>query len=160
MSKTILNSGYQKKNPKHKALLQNLAKEITKECFRNSYLESLHKGISPYSKTNDYTDVHIITPEGSIPWNELSRINNEEMQRLIVEVVDRVYTVLNNLTYSSFSDMFKETLNRQEMTPEWINPKVINKTILKNEDHYWNDRVVSAKKHQKEFYRKTHDNLK
>lgn len=62
--------------------LTNKEKRIV-ECFvsaaRNSELENLHTGITPSSKTGDFTDVKVVTPYGEIPWNELSRISDSEM---------------------------------------------------------------------------------
>ncbi|TPN87087.1 hypothetical protein [Aquimarina algicola] len=160
MNKKIINSSYLKNDPKHDKFLQNLAKQITLECFRNSYLEDLHKGVSPYTKTGDYSDVKIITPKGEISWNELSRINNEEMQRLIVEVVDRVFTAIDNLTYPSFSKELRGFINKNEIAPEWVTPKLITNDIFKDEDLYWENRVASAKEHQKNFRKRILDNLK
>ena len=34
----------------------------------NTELEDLHAGISPSSKTGDYTDVKVVTPYGEIKW--------------------------------------------------------------------------------------------
>jgi hypothetical protein len=56
----------------------HLVKFVALECFRNSKLEELHTGKSPRSKTGDYSDVKVVTPYGEIPWNELSRLNNDE----------------------------------------------------------------------------------
>ena len=61
---------------------------------RNSQLEDLHTGISPDSATGDYTDVKVVTPYGEIPWPGVSRLSDAEMKRLMMQVVDRVYTML------------------------------------------------------------------
>lgn len=56
-------------------------------------LEDLHAGKFPASKTGDYSDVKVIDGEGrEIAWNELSRLNNDEMKVLIKQIVNRVYT--------------------------------------------------------------------
>jgi len=47
-------------------------------CFPNSKLENLHARKSPRSKTGDYTDVKVVTPYGEIPWNEVSRLNDDD----------------------------------------------------------------------------------
>ncbi|PYX54081.1 MAG: hypothetical protein DMG76_23095 [Acidobacteria bacterium] len=31
----------------------------------------------------------VVTPYGEIPWNELSRLNNDEMKELMIDVVNR-----------------------------------------------------------------------
>jgi hypothetical protein len=55
-----------------------LAKLMALHCFPNSKLENLHAGKSPRSKTGDYTDVKVVTPYGEIPWNEVSRLNDDD----------------------------------------------------------------------------------
>jgi hypothetical protein len=71
-----------------------LATNLVVNCVRNTYLEDLHAGKVPSSKTGDYTDVKVVTPYGEIPWNELSRLSNDEMKTLMIEVVDKVFTYL------------------------------------------------------------------
>ncbi len=63
-------------------------------CVRNSSLEDLHAGIFPSSKTGDYTDVKVVSPYGEIAWNRVSRISDEEMQRLSADIVNLLYTFL------------------------------------------------------------------
>jgi hypothetical protein len=75
-----------KSNP---VLRRHLAKFIALECFRNSNLEERHTGKSPSPKTGDYSNVKVVTPYGDIPWNELSRLNNHEMKKLMIDVVNR-----------------------------------------------------------------------
>lgn len=53
--------------------------ELFVGAARNSELENLHAGITPSSKTGDFTDVKVVTPFGEIPWNKLSRISDAEM---------------------------------------------------------------------------------
>ncbi|UTU07743.1 hypothetical protein CcrC1_gp059c [Caulobacter phage C1] len=64
-------------------------------CVRNTQLEDLHAGIFPSSKTGDYSDVKVVSPYGEIAWNDLSRISDEEMKSLMIEIVDRVFTYLS-----------------------------------------------------------------
>ena len=70
-------------------LQQRLAKYMVLQCFRNSMLEDLHAGISPSSAAGDYSDVTVSSPYGVIPWPKVSRLNDDEMKRLIIDVVDR-----------------------------------------------------------------------
>jgi hypothetical protein len=49
------------------ALQQRLAKLRVLQCFRNSFLEDLHAGVSPSSAAGDYTDVLVSSPYGTIP---------------------------------------------------------------------------------------------
>jgi hypothetical protein len=37
------------------------------------------------------------SPFGEIPWPQVSRVNDEEMKRLMIDVVDRVYRFLHLL---------------------------------------------------------------
>ena len=78
-------------------LQQRLAKYLVLQCFRNSILEDLHAGTSPSSASGDYSDVSVSIPYGVIPWSEVSRLNDDEMKRLIIDVVDRTYGFLHTL---------------------------------------------------------------
>jgi hypothetical protein len=75
--------------------LTRLAKSLVEVCVRNTGLEDLHAGIFPATETGDYSDVKVISPFGEIPWTKLSRISDEEMKRLMIEIVDRVFTFLS-----------------------------------------------------------------
>ncbi|MCI8554728.1 MAG: hypothetical protein HFJ80_07285 [Clostridiales bacterium] len=74
----------------------------------NTELEDLHAGISPVSKTGDYTDVKVVTPYGEIGWNELSRINDKEMRSLMLSVERALEAVL--CSYESLNHQQKEIL--------------------------------------------------
>lgn len=64
-------------------------------CVRNTYLEEVHSGQSPVSKTGDFSDVFVIDAEGSrIAWTEVSKISDDEMRRFLKQVVNRLYTWL------------------------------------------------------------------
>ena len=77
----------QKINEQKLQELQNLAKLLTVTGVRNNTgLENLHSGITPSSKTGDYTDVKIVTPYGEIEWNQLSRISDKEMRSLMLSI--------------------------------------------------------------------------
>jgi hypothetical protein len=71
-----------------------LAKSIAVLCVRNTFLEDLHSGITPSSVSGDYSDVKVVTPYGEIPWCKLSRLSDDEMKRLMKEIVDKIYTFL------------------------------------------------------------------
>ena len=74
-----------------------LATMLAFHCVRNSYLEDLHAGMFPSSKTGDYTDVKVVSPYGETAWNRVGRISDEEMQRLSEDIVNRLYTFLFHL---------------------------------------------------------------
>lgn len=60
-------------------------------CIRdNTPLENLHCGKSPSSKKGDFSDVKVISPYGEIAWNELSRINDDEMRELMLKIEENL----------------------------------------------------------------------
>lgn len=75
-------------------IAEKLAKMLAFYCVRNSSLEVLHAGTFPSSHTGDYTDVKVVSPYGEIAWSQVGRISDEEMQPLMEEIVDRLYTFL------------------------------------------------------------------
>lgn len=74
-----------------------LARYIALHGVRNTELEELHIGIIPSSKTGDYSDVKVVTPYGEIEWNEISRISDQEMRKLMLDVEKRIYYVLEQI---------------------------------------------------------------
>ncbi|WP_205685432.1 hypothetical protein [Caulobacter zeae] len=76
--------------------LSALALALVETGFRNSRLEELHAGVSPDTAVGDYSDVKVVTPYGEIAWSRVSRLDDEEMKALMIEVVDRVYTMLTH----------------------------------------------------------------
>lgn len=67
---------------------------LVEQCVRNTGLEDFHAGVTPSSATGDYSDVKVVTPYGEIPWANLSRISDEEMKVLMIEVTNKVFTFL------------------------------------------------------------------
>ena len=55
-------------NDSDKALAALLAKSIAALCVRNTFLEDLHSGTTPSSRSGDFSDVKVVTPFGEIPW--------------------------------------------------------------------------------------------
>ena len=48
-------------------------------CVRQSRLETLHRGLSPITRTGDYSDVVVVDADGRrIPWPEVSRFDEAE----------------------------------------------------------------------------------
>lgn len=66
------------------------ARLLARDTVRNTYLEDLHGGTFPSSKKGDYSDVYVISPYGKIPWKKLSRISDEEMRKLMLEVEENI----------------------------------------------------------------------
>ena len=83
-----------------------LAKSIAVLCVRNTFLEDLHCGITPSSKSGDFSDVKVVTPYGEIPWCKLSRLSDDEMKRLMKEIVDKIYTFLCRQEDPDFLEVF------------------------------------------------------
>ncbi len=113
-----------KKNAEH------LAKAIALACVRNGFIEELHSGKVAESQAGDYSDVKVITPDREIPWNELSRISNDEMKHLMKEVVNRVYTVLLNFEDEAFLNALLSMGNRH--TQKWDKPEELPDFVLRN----------------------------
>jgi hypothetical protein len=105
------------------------AKVMTAACVRRGYLEKLHSGITPLTKTGDYSDVKVIDADGhEIPWNQGSRINQDEMKTLIIGVVNRIHTFLSRTFLCSFGDReFNRALERSALpwTKTWDEPKYL-----------------------------------
>ena len=74
--------------------LERLTLSLVETCVRNTQLENLHAGRFPASAAGDWSDVTVVTPDGDIPWTEVSRISDAEMKVLMIEIVDRLYTYL------------------------------------------------------------------
>ena len=100
---------------------KRLALGIALCCVRNTSLENIHAGIEPDSRSGDFSDVQVVTPDGAIPWNNLSRIRNDEMRDLMKEVVNKIYTVLLRLDDPAFVERMDRFTRRA--TIGWDEPK-------------------------------------
>ncbi len=105
------------------SLQKRLAKYIVQRCFRNSVLEDLHAGMVPISKVGDCSDVVISTPDGEIPWRRLSRFDDAEMRTLMIDVVQRVYELLQELFDVEVSGQLLLQLASRDPVPQWEDPK-------------------------------------
>ena len=103
-------------------LQQRLAKYMVLHCFRNSMLEDLHAGISPSSAAGDYSDVTVSSPYGVIPWPKLSRLNDDEMKRLMIDVVDRAYRFIHTLFDETAGGELLVLLAQRDPLPRWNEP--------------------------------------
>src|ERR1022692_4946168 len=105
------------------------AKLMTAACVRRGYIEKLHIGTTPVTRTGDYSDVKVIDAEGrEIPWNQVSRINQDEMKTLMTGVVNRIHTFLARTLFSVTDDKeFVQALNRTAApwTKAWDEPKYL-----------------------------------
>lgn len=105
-------------------LQRRLTKLIVLECFRNSGLEDLHAGISPSSAAGDYSDVVVNSPYGSIPWPQVSRLNDEEMKELMIDVVDRTYGLVHRLFDDREGRLLLLRLAERDPAPHWQTPSL------------------------------------
>ncbi len=76
---------------------RRLSLALVEQCVRNTRLEDLHAGVTPSSESGDYSDVKVVTPSGEIPWDRVSRISDEEMKALMIEVANKVFTFLTHI---------------------------------------------------------------
>jgi hypothetical protein len=74
--------------------LADTVRLLVNACVRETFLAELNKGKSPVSPAGDYSDVMVLTPDGAIPWRQVARITDEELQQLTQEVVNKLYTFL------------------------------------------------------------------
>ena len=103
-------------------VLKRLAKYLAQQCFRNTMLEDLHAGITPNSETGDYTDVVVRSPYGEIPWARLSRLSDQEMKALMIDVVNKTYRALIVLFDDRLGGELIKILARQDSLPRWNEP--------------------------------------
>jgi hypothetical protein len=103
-------------------LQKRLAKQLVLQCFRNSRLEDLHAGISPDSAVGDFSDVNVTSPYGEIPWTEVSRLNDDEMKELMVDVVNRAYRFIHTLFDENTSAELLIRLAERDPAPRWNDP--------------------------------------
>lgn len=103
-------------------------------CVRRGYLEKLHAGTTPASRTGDYSDVKVIDAEGrEIPWNQVSRINQDEIKTLMTGVVNRIYTFLARTLFSVTEDKaFEQALDRAAAPwiKTWDEPKYLDDFLM------------------------------
>jgi hypothetical protein len=103
-------------------LMKRLAKYLAQQCFRNTMLEDLHAGITPDSQIGDYTDVVVRSPYGEIPWPELSRLRDEEMKALMIDVVNKTYHALTILFDNRMGAELIEIIAQRDLLPRWKEP--------------------------------------
>jgi hypothetical protein len=101
---------------------KRLAKLMALTCFRNTELEDFHAGTYPSSKLGDYSDVKVVSPFGEIPWEDVSRLSDDEMKVLMIEVVHYCYIFLTNLFASGGAGVIIEALKERDPEPSWNDP--------------------------------------
>jgi hypothetical protein len=110
------------------------SKLITAACVRRGYLEKLHSGITPATKTGDFSDVKVIDADGrEIPWNEVSRISQTEMKTLLSGIVNRIYTFLARTIFSNPQDaVFEQAIDRavKPWIKTWDEPQYLDGFLM------------------------------
>jgi len=114
-------------------LQQRLAKYLTLQCVRNSMLEDLRAGISPSSASGDYSDVNVSTPYGVIPWPKVSRLNDDEMKRLMIDVVNRAYRFIHTLFDENAGGDILVRLAERDPLPQWNEPTLADADASKSD---------------------------
>jgi hypothetical protein len=104
-----------------------LAKALAVTCVRNTFLEDLHAGKTPRTQAGDFSDVKVMTPSGEIAWNDVSRISNDEMKRLMKEVVNKLFTALVRIddpdflkSLDSLSEQYIANWDEPDFLPTFI----------------------------------------
>ena len=103
-------------------VLKRLAKYLAQQCFRKTILEDLHAGITTDSQIGDYTDVVVRSHYGEIPWPNLSRLNDEEMKALMIDVVNKTYHTLIVLFDDRLGGELIKILAQRDLLPHWNEP--------------------------------------
>ena len=105
------------------ALQSLLIRTMALTCFRNSKLEDIHAGLTPVTKTGDYSDVTVIDADGRrIPWPDVSHIDDEQMRDLMRQVVDRLHTFTVRSGAPGFLDCIAPWM---DVASRWDEPKLV-----------------------------------
>jgi len=109
--------------------LAQFVKSLVAACVRNNTsLEDIHAGIFPRTKTGDYSDIKVVTPYGEIPWDGVSRISNAEMKKLMIEIVNNLFTILNDtMIVHSLTESESIVINFLSLgsTSNWNDPQMV-----------------------------------
>jgi len=108
----------------NESLRKRLAKLMALQCFRNSELEDFHAGVFPTTHVGDFSDVSVVSPAGEIPWNDLSRLNDQEMQSLMIDVVNHCYAFLSDLFNDKKGRALFEMLKQGDELPHRNDPQL------------------------------------
>ena len=84
-----------------------------------------YAGISPSSASGDYSDVTVISPYGAVPWPKVSRLNEDEMKRLMIDVFDRTYRFIHTLFDENTGGELLLRLAHRDPLPQWKDPRLL-----------------------------------
>ncbi len=110
-----------------KRIAAELARIMAMLCVRNTQLETLHAGLTPVTRTGDYSDVFVMDADGRrIPWTEVSRIDDDEMRELKQELVNRLYTI----HLEANDPKLRATIERwMDAATRWDEPEIDHRMI-------------------------------
>ena len=113
-----------------KRIAAKLAKTMAMLCVRNTHLETIHAGKLPVTRTGDWSDVTVVDADGNrIPWTDVSHISDDEMQDLMRNIVNRLYTFH---LCADDPGLQAEVERWMAVTEKWDEPK-IERRMLKQE---------------------------
>ena len=99
----------------------SLAKLLALMCVENSKLEQYRLGLSPVTRTGDYSDVMVVDADGRhIPWRRVARLDTDEMRETMRDIVDKLYTCLMNFESPQFGALCN---HRRQDVSEWARPR-------------------------------------
>ena len=105
------------------ALQSLLIRTMVLVCVRNSKLEDIHAGLTPVTRTGDYSDVTVIDADGRrIPWPDVSHIDDEQMRDLMRQVVDRLHSFTIRSNEPGFLDRIGPWM---DVASRWDEPKPV-----------------------------------
>ena len=105
------------------ALQSLLVRTMVLVCVRNSKIEDIHAGLTPVTKTGDYSDVTVIDADGRrIAWPDVSHIDDEQMRDLMRQVVDRLHTFTARSGEPNFLDRIAPWIG---VASRWDEPKLV-----------------------------------
>jgi ligand-binding SRPBCC domain-containing protein len=72
----------------------------------------------------DYSDVKVVSPFGEISWAKVSRLSDEEMKALMIDVVNHSYAFLSFLFGRHSGGELIEFLKQHDPVPKWDDPEM------------------------------------
>jgi hypothetical protein len=71
---------------------------------------------------NARTVTLVRSPYGEIPWPRLSRLSDQEMKALMIDVVNKTYRALIVLFDDRLGGQLIKILTQQDLVPRWNEP--------------------------------------
>lgn len=106
-----------------------MARHIARFVRNTDDFELLHSGISPKSKTGDFSDVKVISPYGEVPWIKVSRFSDKEMRTLMLAIEQQIIEALK--AYKNWEENYnKEKLGVESEVrfEEFLEDMLFNKS--------------------------------